>query len=769
MQKRARIVLAALAASWLVACGGGGGGGGSSAPPAPDPGSFTLSSTTAAFTSYQGRGLPAPSEIQLHIQNTSNVGAVAAAYVAPNQPASWLVATLTGSAADYTLGLSVDTTGLQPGTYHAVITVGTGTAAGAVLKTRTVAIDFTFRAISIVGPTVTFADQTVLGHDNVVRTFIAAVNAPAGVGWTASADQPWIHVPNTAFTGPATVTVTMDAAAIPPGSVQGMVTWTSQADSQDYTSTPVVLTVVLPTLNVTDPAPVLGGIDGTQSPVGTLNVQLGTGSRTHPFTVSVTTDDGQSWLQVDPTATQVGEAGLALGLHAERSAMVPGAYSGTVTISANVEGVSIEQTRTVQFNWETHSLIASSLGVGFSKFPGHSVLLRKVRVASSYGRNDIHWNASSDAAWLTVTPSGLTGGEAQLSANPAGLAAGQLHRATVTIDSPDDFVENQQVIRVALWIGAADPVNSWTAATAVQLAVSPVDPRAYLNEANGDISVYDVYSGALVTTFPAVTADYNSGMVLSDDGLTLFVADAINSRVIKLDPATGASLGSIDGVSGDFVNVVYARPDAHPVLILGSGEVIDVATGTPFTRQLAENAYREWQSIATMSTQRYLYTQDSGLSGSTLLRYRVGYSALIPDHWYAQVEGQTSGGANGQDLCVSADDQRVYTANGYPYYFNVFNAETLEMLAPLPATSYPQSTECAWNGLFAGSTFGGDSDPFNNWVYDEDGNEVQADLIRGPGHEVARNQVHFSADATRMIIVTGGPSLSLNFVDAPVH
>ena len=234
-----------------------------------------------------------------------------------------------------------------------------------------------------------------------------------------------------------------------------------------------------------------------------------------------------------------------------------------------------------------------------------------------------------------------------------------------------------------------------------------------------------------------------------------------------LDPVTGASQGAIDGVSNDFVYMRYARPDAHPVLMLGSGEVVDVATGNKFLRELSENSYRNWQNFATTTSQRYLYSQDSGLSGSTLIRYRMGYTSLFTDHWYARETGRTSGGENGQDICVSADDSRLYTANGYPYFFRVFDAGSLALQGPLAATSYPQSTECSWNGLFAGGTFGSYSDPYNLWVYDQAGNELQALLVRGSGHEVARDQVHFTPDATRMVIVTGGPSLSLNFVNAP--
>ena len=497
MKKSGFQLVSALAALSLAGCGGGGGGsGGPPSPPPVDPGSFTLSATSAAFTSYQGRNPPPARSLQLQIQNTASVAAVGAAYVAPNQPASWLVVNLTGADAQYTLELSVNPANLAPGSYRAVITVGTATSAGTILKTRNVTIDYTHNAVTIVGPASALNAETVLGHHDITRTFSAAVNAPAGVNWTASSNQPWLQVPSTVFTGPTTVTVTVDATGIPPGALDGQLTWTSQADPENYTRTSAALVVVLPELSVTDPAPVLGGADGTESPEGALNVSLGTGTNVHPLAVNVVTSDGAPWLDVDASAPSVGDAGLTLDLRAQKPEVVPGAYSATVTITATVEGVAISQTRNVQFNWETHSLVASTLGVGFSQFPGRSLLQRRVRIASSYGDDDAHWNASSDTPWLTVTPAGLTGGEVQLTANPAGLAVGQLHRANVTVSSPDDYIANQQVIRVALWIGTSDPVDSWVATTGYQIALSPVDPRAFIGESNGDISVYDVYTGA---------------------------------------------------------------------------------------------------------------------------------------------------------------------------------------------------------------------------------------------------------------------------------
>ena len=76
------------------------------------------------------------------------------------------------------------------------------------------------------------------------------------------------------------------------------------------------------------------------------------------------------------------------------------------------------------FNWERQSLIADAIEIDFSKkLPGGAC------AASHAGEtatviNDVPWQATSDAPWLSATANGLTGGDVVLTANPAGLAAG---------------------------------------------------------------------------------------------------------------------------------------------------------------------------------------------------------------------------------------------------------------------------------------------------------------------------------------------------------
>ena len=177
----------ALAALALVSCGGGGGGSSSGGGnPQSDPGSFTFSASTAAFSSFQTRPEPAAQTVALHLTNPSNVAAVGAGYTGSNQPANWLAVNITGAASDFTISLSVVPGAAVVGTQRAVITVGTANAAGGVLKTRNITVDYDLKQLTIVGPNATFSANTIHGHDSVVRTYDASITAPPGVNWTAS-------------------------------------------------------------------------------------------------------------------------------------------------------------------------------------------------------------------------------------------------------------------------------------------------------------------------------------------------------------------------------------------------------------------------------------------------------------------------------------------------------------------------------------------------------------------------------------------------------
>ncbi len=111
---------------------------------------------------------------------------------------------------------------------------------------------------------------------------------------------------------------------------------------------------------------------------------------------------------------------------------------------------SINVSYTVGVFTHRHRLVASTPGVAFASMPGRSTLTRTLTVTDTLGHPS-SWAASSDQPWLQVTPSGAAGGNLVLTANPAGLAADQIHYATVTIGSSESAVSLQDHVRVGFW------------------------------------------------------------------------------------------------------------------------------------------------------------------------------------------------------------------------------------------------------------------------------------------------------------------------------
>ncbi len=190
----------------------------------------------------------------------------------------------------------------------------------------------------------------------------------------------------------------------------------------------------------------------------------------------------------------------------------------------------------------------------------------------------------SDKPWLTVTPSGVTGGTITLTADPTGQPVDQPLIAEVLVKSSDASVMNEETIRVGLWVGNTDPTDFSYAAPQYFVVANPVEPYVYANSKGTDVSVYNVYSGALVNTLHNVVALAGS-MAVSTDGTLLFVSDDTNHRVVELDAATGAEIQRFPWLGSSSLGIAYARPNAQPVLLLGDGSTFDV--GTAESRRLS--------------------------------------------------------------------------------------------------------------------------------------------------------------------------------------
>ncbi|HEX6637312.1 MAG TPA: hypothetical protein VF033_06630, partial [Steroidobacteraceae bacterium] len=440
-------VLAALSCL-LVACGGGGGGGGGNVPPpsSSSGGTFTLAQSSVTFDARTDGPPVLDSSVGLQVLDTRDVAVIGAAYVAPNQPQDWLSVGITGSGANYSVDLTANWIGKAPGTYTAIISIGTTNSAGRILQRRDLTVTLTVTEITVIAEPGPYGRAATFGHSDVLHPMTIHVNAPAGRTWNVTSTVPWIHVPGATFTGIQDVELFVDSSTLSLGEHQGELRFTSLANTNDNTTRPVVVEVRPPELTLGSSLVTLGGQDGNGARETSVLATLDTGTNSYPLTLTTLTTSGGNWLTASTNSSNIGSFATALTLAAKATIGTPGRYAGAVRVDANVRGQVFTRTVDVRYNQDQDRLVAATLGVSFSRLPTRSVLRRKVRIYDSAGRSDIAWSASDDASWLSVTPGGNTGGDLELVADATNLAPGQIYYATVTVSSSSTLIDNEERI-----------------------------------------------------------------------------------------------------------------------------------------------------------------------------------------------------------------------------------------------------------------------------------------------------------------------------------
>lgn len=736
----------ALAGILLVACGGGGGGGGSSTP----AGSFTLSATTAAFSAYQNAAAPANSRIAMNITG-SNVAFVGAAYANGQTQPPWLSINITGAGRSFNVVIGITQTALAPGQYTSTFAVGTADGNGNVLRQQNITVTYTVTA-RLAMTAAPLATTFIFGDTRTTEPVALNVQA-AGRQWTLASSATWLPVPGASQSGNGSIATTIDAGNLAPGNYTATVRATNDADIADTTSVSFTVAVTPASLTVVENEVLLGGADGRSSTLQqAVHFSVATGNGVHPYTVTLTTDDGGTWLTADSLNGTVGSAGTVVALSASRAGLRGGTYTGQLRISVNVKGVVLTEVRPVTFNTEASRLITTAAGVGLSQVPGRDVLTRSVQVLSNLDRTDIPWTATSNEPWLGATAAGVTGGAVVLTADPTGLAADTTHFATVTIISPDTRVENQQTIRVGLHIASTAPTTTATDADTSFLAASPVEPLVATHGGGSSIDLRNVYTGAIVRTLANVVAQAG-GMAWSGDGLFLYVHDRINLRVVALSPATGAQTASYDASGqqpGDpsGLAVAYLRPAGYPMLLTPGSRLFDLATGDE--RSQAGLRIASYAASLAISPDQSLVAPDFG-SVKRLERSALNGGTLLV------TDGAGFGTAQGRagEACVSAAGDRIYSASGAPYDFPASSVATGQVVQRLPGNAYPNSIQCVWNGLVVGGIDGYYSSA-DVWVYYGPSGAELAQLSSSAAtgyRSLIDRGLAVSADGTRLVSV----------------
>lgn len=552
----------------------------------------------------------------------------------------------------------------------------------------------------------------VYGSDASQRSFELPFTAGAHAQWRVSSNAAWLRPATTQGVGSSSLPVMIETQGLPVGSYTATLELADDLNALNKESLTVTIVVAPPTLTLSEQSVLLGGADGLAEAQGSLDFAINTGVKGYGYTLAVQTEANDDWLSLGSSSGLVTGAGMAISLTPEPT-LASGTYHANLLLQVQVGDQSLQRTIPVTYNKEASRLVASNVGVAFTAAPSRSVLTRTLKIESSIERKDIPWAAVADQPWLSVTPSGTTGGELTLTADDSLLAAGT-YIAQVRVSSSDRGVENQEVIRVGLTVLDVDPqdlalnlastMSSFEAVTGSAhfgIVASPVEPLIFVS-LGSQIIAYDQFTGDAVRTFSPILGSAST-MAISQDGTRLYVYDPVNLKVVELDSSSGQVIHRFSVVPSEYSwhgNLMpgYFRPNGRPLLMIGGGLVYDLTTYEQavieggyhfYFRSISTNQNPNWVTFNDGSLVSYFYSALGG--GNGVLKGEVRSSVS-----YAQ-------GREGQ-ACVNAAGTRLYTASGAPYEFPGVGIVSQTLEQTLPATSYPNSLQCGWNGVLVGGT-----------------------------------------------------------------
>ncbi|MFN7923114.1 MAG: BACON domain-containing carbohydrate-binding protein, partial [Bryobacteraceae bacterium] len=477
-----------------------------------------------------------------------------------NQP--WL--TLTPS--PNSVSAAVYTAGLAPNTYNATITIA---ATGATNTPQTIPVTLT-----VPSPTINFSPATLTftGVNPVAQTVNITNSGGGTLNWTATSNQPWLTLTPSANS----VSAAVSTAGLAPNTYNATITITATGATNTPQTIPVTLTVPAPTINFSPSSLTFTGTQGSANPAAqVLNITNSGGG-----TLTWTATSNQPWLTLTPSANSVSAAVSLTGL-------APNTYNATITISAT-GATNTPQTVpvTLTVNAAVPTISFSPAGLSFAATQGGANPAAQVLSITNTGGGTLNWTATSNQAWLALTPSANS---VSAAISLAGLAPG-VYNATITI-AATGATNTPQTVPVSLTLSTAAPTLtasptsitqtstangplasslpvtvSNTGASAITWSVSANQPWVNLSPLTGTASVSS--TGAFVVrSNPTGLAvgTYNATVTVSAPGLpsqTIPVTfNVLTQPTLTVSPSALTFSASAGGTT----------PPAQPLYVVNGG------------------------------------------------------------------------------------------------------------------------------------------------------------------------------------------------------
>jgi uncharacterized protein (TIGR03437 family) len=511
---------------------------------------YTVAPQSLSFSYQQGSTIQ-PQAQSISVFSTPLGGSFTAT---ASSTGNWLAIASATSAltTPSSIGVSVNISGLAPGTYSGNVTIASG------------------NSVSIVVPvtlTVVKANPPVLSVAPVLETFSLPQSGAASGGQVtvsntgggtlqftsqAVSDQGWLKI---AGSGSGSVTASLSASLgftvnpgnLKPGLYNGAIT-ISESNSAAQTTVKVVLTVTNPAgqIRLSDSGLSLTAIAGGAAPQSKTFAVANAGMGSLSWSAQASTSSGGNWLTVSPASgTSIGgQAGAPVTVSANIAGLAAGRYYGSINVIAGT-AVNSPQSVSVVLNvipaLPAASVLVSTGGAILIGAPGSTTPVTQSVGFFNLSSSAVTYSASaftlSGGNWLSVSPaSGSVNPGAssiQISADfsklPAGFQAGQ-----VTLGFGDGSTASIQVF--ALIIPGGKPLSNLRPA-----AVEP--PRAMATPAacsggNASFLIPIFHSPATQSTVQVSAATTIQAEVVDDCGhaVTAAAGGAVQVTFSNGDP-----------------------------------------------------------------------------------------------------------------------------------------------------------------------------------------------------------------------------------------
>ncbi|PHV04427.1 quinoprotein amine dehydrogenase [Janthinobacterium sp. BJB412] len=650
--------------------------------------------------------------------------------------AAWLKPAVGAGVGSASLAVTLDPTGLAEGKYNALLTLASSDGQKVLLPATLSVLPSPFHVDSG-GIFFSAVNGTTIGPKNVKFD----LDGGSGARWSASSDAGWLRVTPGAGLLPSQTTLSASSSA---GMSSGKYSATLLLSAAGVSRrVPVELTLVKPSLKLDSTVVTLGGPYGRDFAPQKVAMNTNTGANAFPWSLStlpkwVTASAANGALNQDPSNLVFTPVPASLPL---------GTLSATVGVSLKVNGDFVTVPLVLNQKRDQRKLLPSENGVALSSTPTWSRLTRTLTISDNY-KLGANWTAQSNQPWLSVSGSGAS---LTLTANPASLAVDTFSVATVKLTPADADVVAPENITVALWKGAAAPSQSVTLAHYYSnLLADPVRPLVYAHDGGSAIDIYNVYTGQKSGSI-AVASGALGQMAVSANGASLFVYDLAKRNVMQFSLSKLVQIGSYPVASplSTASRLQVIRPNGVEILLQQDGSA-STTTLPPVGK--ASIALPAGELLASADGKR-LYLQDADAATNTLAAYSLDYSAAAPDNLLIArlYGGLRSGNGDGQDLAVSRDGSRLYTASSTPGQCVSINALDLSVAAYLPAfQARPNNVEVASDGrVYCGGAAAGS--PADIWQYDAGGTPARQFRMAPPQRQLLARQMVLSGDGLMLI------------------